>query len=82
MNKEELIGQIIDIFENNLTKRDVSKYSFEAKPEAAIIPLYFEDEDSDGVLFGGEHYNKVALLIEETLKNWGLLPVSPSENRR
>lgn len=73
MNKEELIGQIIDIFENNLTKRDVSKYSSEAKPEAAIIPFHFEDEDSDGVLFGGENYNKVALLIEETLKNWGLL---------
>ena len=68
MDKQELIGQIIDIFEDELEERKLKQ-----ECGFASIPLHFEDEDSDGVFYGGNFYDKVAVKIEETLTEWGLL---------
>lgn len=67
---EELIGQIIDIFEDNLTERDMACYTNNPRPEEGIIPLHFEDEDSDGVFYGGEHYDNVAKQLRHLLNNF------------
>lgn len=77
MNKAELIGQIIDIFEDELEERN--KGFIHLKPtedhngNCRIVPLYQEDEDCNGVFYGGYYYDKVSEKIEETLKEWGLL---------
>lgn len=53
---EELIGQIIDIFEDNLEERaDKVKHL-----KTASVELYFEDDDSCGVFFGGKEYDNIA----------------------
>ena len=73
-NKEAFVGQIIDIFEDYLTYRDVgySVYGNNQKPKKGVIPLHFEDEDSDGVFFGGAYYDKVADKLKELIDNWKL----------
>lgn len=76
--KAELIGQIIDIFEDELEERTIYKTGgfhisgqhFTAKAE---VPLYQEDEESEGVFYGNKFYDKVAVKIEETLQSWELL---------
>lgn len=70
-DKAELIGQIIDIFEDELEERTLGNHNKYDTWKA--IPLCFSDEESDGVFYGGNYYDKVAIKIEETLKSWGLL---------
>lgn len=77
-DKAELIGQIIDIFEDELEERTTQKlggYNIDNLHfiRKAEVPLHEEDEESDGVFYGGDYYDKVAAKIEETLKSWGLL---------
>lgn len=73
MDRQELIGQIIDIFEDELTSRNIVCYGNDPKPTEALIPLHFEDEDSNGVFYGGNYYDKVAAKIEKVLTEWKLL---------
>lgn len=66
-NLTELIGCIIDTFEDDLHNRTV-------RPAfgSANIPLYFEDRDSDGVFYGGEHYDNIASQLESLLKEFNV----------
>ena len=66
-NLTELIGCIIDTFEDDLHNRTV-------KPVfgTANIPLHFKDEDSDGVFYGGEYYDNVASQLKTLLKEFGI----------
>lgn len=68
MDKAELIGTIIDTFEDDLHNRQLKReYGF------ASIPLHFEDEESDGVFYGGEYYDNIAKKLETLLSEWGII---------
>ena len=68
---EEFVGQIIDIFEDNITDRDINAEWGDSEERKTIeIEKCFLDEDSDGVVFGGAEYDKVAEKIKDLLKNW------------
>ena len=67
----ELIGCIIDTFEDDLHNRDMSRYGTEPTPNEGIIPLYFEKEDSNGVYYGGDYYDNVAGKLKTLLREFG-----------
>ena len=67
MDRQELIGQIIDIFEDDLHNRQLKRECCHAS-----IPLHFEDEDSDGVFYGGEYYDNIASQLKTLLKEFGI----------
>lgn len=67
MNEEELVGQIIDIFEDNLHNRAI------IYGKKAIVPLVSLDEDSSGVFFAGDEYDLVASQLKTLLKEWRLI---------
>jgi len=68
--KTELIGQIIDIFEDDLQERIQLKSETIKGDAFAHIRLHKEDKDCSGVFYGGNFYDKIAVKIEETFKNW------------
>ena len=69
---EELVGQIIDIFEDNIESRTINSEEGETTAEVA---LHFPFDDASGVVFGGTDYDNVADAIKTTLKSWKLIEV-------
>lgn len=71
MRKEEIIGLIIDIFEDDLHNRDIARVSSkgtDVKFDNGIIPKHFLFDDNEGVFYGGEIYDNVAEKLEFLLK--------------
>lgn len=66
-DKIEFIGQIIDIFEDNLDERTNKR-----KNGIAEIRLYKLDTDSEGVYFGGNYYDNVSNQLIELFRNWNI----------
>lgn len=69
MDKAELIGTIIDTFEDDLHNRCIVN----PISKSAVIKLFREDEDCDGVFYGGEHYDNIAKKLETLLSEWGII---------
>lgn len=69
-DKNELVGEIIDIFEDDLHNRRIKE---RVNSNLAVIHLYKEDEESNGVFYGGEEYDNVASKLKTLLCEWGCL---------
>ena len=74
-DKQELIGQIIDIFEDYL---DAASYGDECSRmdddgEWEEVWIDFVEKTGDSVWICGGNYDNIAKQIEATLKSWGLL---------
>lgn len=71
-DKNELVGEIIDIFEDDLHNRRIKE---RVNSNLAVVPLHHEDEESDGVFYGGEEYDKVAAKLKTLLCEWGCINI-------
>lgn len=67
MDKTELIGTVIDVFEDDLHNRSIIENG------SAVTKLFKEDADCDGVFYGGEHYDNIAKKLETLLKEWRII---------
>ena len=70
-DKNELVGEIIDIFEDDLHNRRIKERK---SSSLAVIPLHV-DEETDGVFYGGEEYDNVAAKIKTLLCEWGCINI-------
>lgn len=71
-DKDELVGEIIDIFEDDLHNRRIKE---RVNSNLAVIPLHQEDKESDGVFYGGEEYDNVAAKLKTLLCEWGCINI-------
>ena len=63
-NKEEFIGQIIDLFEDFLDEKNVKI----SNPEAV------EDGEENAVIIYGGDYDALHDQIQDALENWNIIP--------
>lgn len=79
-DKNELVGEIIDIFEDDLHNRTIRKsggFNIDLLyfPRVSEVKLHQEDEESDGVFYGGEEYDNVAAKLKTLLCEWGCINI-------
>ena len=63
-NKEEFIGQIIDLFEDFLDEKNVKI----SNPEAVE-----DGEENAAIIYGGD-YDTLHDQIQDALENWNIIP--------
>lgn len=71
-DKNELVGEIIDIFEDDLHNRRIKE---RVNSNLAVIPLHQEDEELDRVFYSGEEYDNVAAKLKTLLCEWGCINI-------